>query len=63
MKSVVMGFWLLAVSLGNKLVALLAGFEDMRPVPFFWTFAVLMAIAAVIFALRARTFRYQDRTQ
>jgi POT family proton-dependent oligopeptide transporter len=53
MKSTVMGFWLLTVTLGNVLVAFLAGFKGMEPARFFWIFAGLSAGAALIFGLRA----------
>ncbi len=63
MKSTVMGFWLLTVTLGNVLVALLAGFKDLTPVNFFWTFAALSAGAAVIFGLRAYFYTPKDYMQ
>jgi POT family proton-dependent oligopeptide transporter len=63
MKSTVMGFWLLTVSLGNVLVALLAGFKGMSPADFFWTFAGLMAGAGVLFGLRATFYVPRDYTQ
>ena len=63
MKSLLMGFWMLAVSFGNILVALLAGFEDLPRVQFFWTFAGLMVLAAAIFATRAAFYQYKTYTQ
>jgi len=63
MKSVIMGFWLFNVTLGSLLVVLLAGFEGMSPASFFWVFAGLMALAAVIFGVRAKFYRYRDFTQ
>jgi proton-dependent oligopeptide transporter, POT family len=63
MKSLVMGFWLLAVSLGNILVALFARFEGLPRVQFFWTFAALMLGAALLFAIRAAFYRYHTFTQ
>jgi len=60
MKSTVMGFWLLTVTLGNVLVAFLAGFKDLAPVDFFWTFAGLSAAAAVIFGVRAYFYTPKD---
>ncbi|MDB4974561.1 MAG: transporter [Myxococcaceae bacterium] len=63
MKSLIMGFWLLAVSFGNILVALLARFENLPRVQFFWTFAGLMLAAAALFGLRAAFYRYQTYTQ
>jgi POT family proton-dependent oligopeptide transporter len=63
MKSTIMGFWLLTVALGNVLVAFLAGFKDMERVTFFWTFAVLSAIAGVLFGVRAYFYVQKDYTQ
>ncbi len=63
MKSVIMGFWLFCISLGNVLVVFLAGFEDLPKVDFFWTFAGLMAAAATLFGLRGKLYQYQDYTQ
>ena len=61
-KSVIMGIWLLMVSLGNVLVAFVANFQ-MGPLEFFWLFAGLMAIAALLFGLRAATYTYKDYAQ
>lgn len=63
MKSTIMGFWLLTVSLGNVLVALLAAFGDLPLVDFFWVFAGLMAVAAVLFGLIGRGYKPQDYPQ
>lgn len=63
MKSTVMGFWLLTVALGNALVALLAQFAHLKLEDFFWLFAGLMAIAAVIFAIRAANYQVRDYPQ
>ena len=63
MKSLLMGFWLLAVSFGNILVALLARFEGLPRVQFFWTFAGLMVVAAAVFATRAAFYEYKTYTQ
>jgi POT family proton-dependent oligopeptide transporter len=52
MKSTVMGFWLLTVTLGNVLTALLARFGNLPLVKFFWVFAGLMAAAGVLFGIR-----------
>lgn len=60
MKSTVMGFWLIIVTLGNVLVAILAGFKDLPRVQFFWICAGLSAGAAVLFMLRAAF--YQPKT-
>ena len=63
MKSTIMGFWLLTVALGNKLVAIMTKLPDMSLVRFFWLFAGLMAAAAVIFGIRALFYTYKDYSQ
>lgn len=72
MKSVIMGFWLFCVTLGNVIVAQIARIQSTlerrrgEPIPldqFFWVFAILMAVAALAFAIRARFYKYQDYTQ
>jgi POT family proton-dependent oligopeptide transporter len=63
MKSTIMGFWLLTVTLGNVLVAFLAGFEKLERVNFFWTFAGLSAAAGLLFGLRAYFYVQKDYTQ
>lgn len=63
MKSLIMGFWLLSVSFGNILVALLARLEGLPRATFFWTFALLMMGAGVLFGLRAAFYRYRTYVQ
>jgi POT family proton-dependent oligopeptide transporter len=77
MKSTIMGFWLLTVTVGNVLVAMLATVQkDMsnwvatnvvtglsEPATFFWVFASLSAIAALIFSLRAIFYIPKDYAQ
>ena len=63
MKSTIMGFWLLTIALGNVLVVFLAGFETLPRVTFFWTFAVLCAIAGLLFGLRAYFYTPKDYPQ
>ena len=63
MKSVIMGFWLFMVTLGNVIVAWLAKLPDMDPQAFFWLYAGLMAIAAIAFGIRAKFYGYKDYTQ
>jgi POT family proton-dependent oligopeptide transporter len=63
MKSTVMGFWMLTVSLGQVLVTLLASLEDLPRVKFFWIFTAMMAAAAVLFGIRARFYKTRDYTQ
>ncbi len=63
MKSTIMGFWMLTVSLGQVLVSLLASLEDLPKVTFFWTFAGMMFGASVIFGIRARFYKPKDYPQ
>ena len=97
MKSTIMGFWLLSVALGNKIVEFAtktelpdalswmeSGWQSLRAAleylfvrfsgtaasgdgqsleQFFWFFAGLMAVAAILFGVRATFYRYQDYTQ
>lgn len=63
MKSTIMGFWLLSVSLGNKLTAIVTKLPDMDLVTSFWVFAGLMAAAACLFGLRSAFYRYRYYTQ
>jgi POT family proton-dependent oligopeptide transporter len=63
MKSTIMSFLNLTVSLGNVLVALLAYFAGLSLVNFFWVFAGLMAAAAVLFGIRARFYVQKDYPQ
>jgi POT family proton-dependent oligopeptide transporter len=63
MKSTIMGFWQLTVTLGNVLVAFLAGFKGLRPVDFFWTFAGLSGAAALLFGVMAFFYVPKDYAQ
>lgn len=63
MKSTIMGFWLLCVTMGNLLVAFLAPLQKLSLERFFWTFAGLMAAAAVIFAILAALYRGKSYLQ
>ena len=63
MKSTIMGFWLLSVSLGNKLTAVVTKLPDMDLLTSFWAFAGLMAVAAVLFGLRSAFYKYRYYTQ
>jgi POT family proton-dependent oligopeptide transporter len=64
MKSTIMGFWLLTVSFGNVLVAAMTKYiPNMELQQFFWMFAALMGVAAVLFGIRARFYTYRDYTQ
>ncbi len=57
MKSTIMGFWLLTVAFGNKLVAFVSTFEGLPLEQFFWIFAGLMGGAAVVFMVLAYLYR------
>ncbi len=58
MKSTIMGFWLLGVTMGNLLVAFLAPLQKTYELSqFFWLFTGLMTAAAVIFAVLAAMYR------
>ncbi|NQV29103.1 MAG: MFS transporter [Rhodopirellula sp.] len=63
MKSTIMGFWLLSVSLGNKLTAVVTKLPDMDLLTSFWDFAGLMAVAAILFGLRSAFYKYRYYTQ
>lgn len=63
MKSVILGFWLLTVTLGNILVVFIAQIPELALVNFFWLFAVLMFIAGGLFALRAAFYKQKDYPQ
>jgi POT family proton-dependent oligopeptide transporter len=60
MKSTVMGFWLLTVTVGNMMVALLAEFGNLALRDFFWTFAGLMMLAGLLFSVRAYFYKSVD---
>jgi dipeptide/tripeptide permease len=58
MKSTIMGFWLLCVTIGNLLVAFLAPLQKTYSLSsFFWLFAGLMAGAALIFLVLALMYK------
>jgi POT family proton-dependent oligopeptide transporter len=63
MKSTIMSFMNLTVTLGNVLVALLSYFAGLRLVNFFWVFAGLMAAAAVLFGIRSLFYVQKDYLQ
>lgn len=63
MKSTIMGVWLLTVTFGNILVAFLAPLQTLSLATFFWTFAGLMAVAALIFAVIASFYRGKSYLQ
>jgi len=63
MKSTIMGFWLLSVSLGNKLTAIVTKLPDMDLLTSFWVFAGLMGVAALLFGLRSAFYKYRYYTQ
>lgn len=58
MKSTIMGFWLLCVTLGNLLVAFLAPLQKALELSqFFWVFAGLMGAAAMVFSVLAWLYK------
>ncbi len=57
MKSTIAAFWLLCVTFGNVLVAFLAPLQSLSLETFFWTFAGLMAAAALVFAVLAAFYK------
>jgi proton-dependent oligopeptide transporter, POT family len=63
MKSVIMGFWLFMVTIGNVIVTVLEEIPEMSPQQFFWVYAAIMAVAAFGFGLRAKSYRYKDYSQ
>src|SRR5262249_350301 len=63
MKSTVMSFWNLTVSLGNVLVALITHFGGLPLAERFWVFAALMAAAGVVFGIRAYFYKPKDYAQ
>jgi POT family proton-dependent oligopeptide transporter len=63
MKSIIMGFYMLTVALGNVLVALLARFAGLPLAEFFWVFAGLMAAAGVLFGIRSYFYQLKDYPQ
>ena len=63
MALVIMGFWLLNVTLGDLLVGFITRVEFASQAPVVWVFAGLMLVAGLIFGLRARSYKYQDYSQ
>ena len=62
MKSTIMGFWLLAMSLGNVATSLIAR-ARLPPLASFWTFAAIGAGGALLFAIRAYFYAPRDHVQ
>ena len=63
MKSTVMGFWLLTVAFGNKLVVVISKMKIENLSDSFWVFTGLMTIAAVVFGIRAKFYTPKEYTQ
>lgn len=64
MKSTILGFWLLCVTVGNLIVVQLAPLQKKFSLGvFFWVFAGLMALAAVVFAILAYFYRGKSYLQ
>ena len=62
MKSVIMGFWLLLVTIGDLLVVFITRMK-FEPAKGFWIYAVLMVVAGLIFAFRAKSYKYKSYSQ
>ena len=63
MKSVVMGLFLLTVTLGNVFVSLMAGAKDLSPANFFWFFCWVAVGVGVLLGVRARFYKQRDYPQ
>ena len=63
MKSTIMGFWLLTVSLGNVIVALISMIEGLSTEVFFWMFSGFTLVASFVFMVTAYFYKYQDYVQ
>ena len=64
MKSTIMGFWLLCVTVGNLIVAFLSPLQKAFPLStFFFVFAGLMTLASALFALMAYTYKGKSYLQ
>jgi POT family proton-dependent oligopeptide transporter len=57
MKSTIMSFWFLTIAAGNLVAAWVSEANRFQGAAFFAFFAVLVLVAAVIFALVARRYR------
>jgi proton-dependent oligopeptide transporter, POT family len=62
MKSTIMGFWLLTISLGNVLVSIISLIK-LPLATSFWLFAALMAGAGVLFGVRASFYKTREYVQ
>lgn len=63
MKSVVMGLFLLTVTLGNAFVSLMAGAKSLSQANFFWFFAIAASVVGVLMGVRALFYQQRDFTQ
>jgi len=63
MKSTIMGFWALFTTFGNMLVVALAPLQGLSMTRFFWVFTALMAAAALVFTMLARTYKGRSYLQ
>ena len=64
MKSTIMGFWLLCVTVGNLIVAFLSPLQKAFPLStFFFVFAGLMTAASLVFALMAYIYKGKSYLQ
>ena len=70
MKSIIMGFWLLGVSLGNGITALVNqlivnddGSYKLEGSEYYWFFAVLMLVTSFAFILVAKRYKVETYIQ
>ncbi|MCP4504670.1 MAG: POT family MFS transporter [Deltaproteobacteria bacterium] len=63
MKSTIMGFWLLTVAFGNKLVVVISKLQFDDQSVFFWVFTVLMTVASIAFGIRAKFYTPKEYSQ
>ena len=63
MKSTIMSFWNLMVSLGNVLASFLSGLATLPLEQFFWLLSGLMLLAGIAFGIRARFYVVRDQVQ
>jgi POT family proton-dependent oligopeptide transporter len=57
MRSTIMSIWFLAVGSGNLFTAAVSKLFFFQGASYFWFFAALMLVAAVLFTLLARRYR------
>ena len=63
MKSLIMGFWLFTVAVGNVIVIAFSKMKDLPWETFFWSFSAMAVGAGIVFAFLARLHTYRNYTQ